>query len=361
VINGSLPGKSTPTPTQGIKVTKSKLNQLLYVVLFAALVSITIFKPYVAADKPAAASIEICIGDSLTNGHQNTNPSDSRQAYPHLLATLLAAKSFKQPQANSYVMPDGALLQNESGITVVKYGIESQKLEAMIENFKTQVLAHAANANQTTVTLLGGTNNTPTDTPEQIYQKWRQYAALCKESNIRLRIMTLPALRDEPYRSVALGANALLRADHAFADEFVDLARNTAFADATDQTFYYSDGVHLRTAANQKIAELILRVRDKTYTAPAIATMSLSQATRNSLYNQTLTAKGGVTAWQLKSGDATLPAGITFNAATHKFAGTPTEAGTFENIVIRAIDENGNFDEKTYSLIVAATPERSNH
>lgn len=319
--------------------------------LVSFLVSLLGFLIYVP-QASAVTQLELCIGDSLTNGHQAPNPSDSLQAYPHLLAGLLGANSYKQPQTNKYVMPEGWLTQNGSITTVINYGIESQTLDAMSANFSTQVLQNASNYSATTVTLLGGTNNTVTDTGDQIHQKWQDYSALCMANNIRLRIMTLPALRDEPYKSTALAANALLRTNHTFANEFVDLARNTAFTDATNLTYYQTDGVHLTTAANQKIAELILSVRNGTYSAPFITTTSLPNATQNSAYSQTLATTGNPTVWQLKSG--TLPNGISFNAATRQFTGTPTQSGSFSGITIWAIDSNGNFDEEVYSLTVNA-------
>ena len=83
-------------------------------------------------------TLEISIGDSLTNGHQDANPSSSYQSYPHILSNLLAANSYKQPQSNPYVMPAGWLTQNGSNVTVVNFGIEGQKLEEMIANFNFQ-------------------------------------------------------------------------------------------------------------------------------------------------------------------------------------------------------------------------------
>lgn len=301
----------------------------------------------------SAATVELTVGDSLTNGHQDTNPSSSFQAYPHLFSVELGANSYKTPQSNPYVLPTGYLLQNGNTTTIVNYGIESQTLDQMIAGFYTQVLSQAGYFNVVNVTLLGGTNNTATDTPDQIYQKWQNYAALCAANNINLRIMTMPAIRNEPYKSVAVAANAQLRANHSFADEFVDLARNTAFTDASNATYYHTDGTHLKTVANQKIAELVKMSKNGILTYPVITTNSLTNAVATAAYSQTLSANNNATVWQLKSG--TLPSGIAFNAAARRFEGTPTQTGTFSNIVIWAIDANGNFDEQIYSLTVNAT------
>ena len=68
------------------------------------------------------------------------------------------------------------------------------------------------------------------------------------------------------------------------------MARNTAFTDATNSIYYHTDGVHLKTAANQKIAELVKSIQDGTYTLPVITTQYLPNATQNTTYDQTIEA-----------------------------------------------------------------------
>lgn len=83
--------------------------------------------------------------------------------------------------------------------------------------------------------------------------------------------------------------------------------------------------------------------------APAITTTSpLPGATQGQAYSQQLLATGDVDTWSLQSG--TLPDGITLSSGG-LLSGTPTQSGTFANLVVRATGPGG-YDEKTYSLTV---------
>lgn len=87
--------------------------------------------------------------------------------------------------------------------------------------------------------------------------------------------------------------------------------------------------------------------------APVITTTALDPAAEGSAYSFQLEATGTVTAWTLESG--TLPDGITLSSSG-LLSGTPTENGTFSNLVIRATGPGG-FDEAEFELEV--TPEFS--
>lgn len=82
--------------------------------------------------------------------------------------------------------------------------------------------------------------------------------------------------------------------------------------------------------------------------APVITTSSLPGATQDTAYSQQLAADNTVTAWTLESG--TLPAGVTLSSGG-LLSGTPTESGTFSDLVVRATGPGG-YDEKTYTLSV---------
>ncbi len=66
---------------------------------------------------------------------------------------------------------------------------------------------------------------------------------------------------------------------------------------------------------------------------------TLPGGTAGVAYTQTLTIAGGIAPYTVTQTGA-LPAGLTFNAATRTFSGTPTQAGTF-NISVTATDSTG--------------------
>lgn len=86
---------------------------------------------------------------------------------------------------------------------------------------------------------------------------------------------------------------------------------------------------------------------------PVITTTTLPDADEGVAYSFQLAATGTVTAWTLESGS--LPDGITLSSGG-LLSGTPTENGTFSNLVIRATGPGG-FDEAEFELEV--TPEFS--
>ncbi len=76
----------------------------------------------------------------------------------------------------------------------------------------------------------------------------------------------------------------------------------------------------------------------------------LASARQNVAYDQPITVSGGTAPYTLSLDSGTLPTGINFT--NDAFTGTPTEAGLFENLVVRAIDAAGVDQTFTYSLMV---------
>ncbi len=89
-------------------------------------------------------------------------------------------------------------------------------------------------------------------------------------------------------------------------------------------------------------------------TCPAITVGpgSLSSGTVGSAYSQTITASGGTGPYTF-SEVGTLPAGISLNSSTGVLSGTPSQVGTFNGIVVTAIDTStGCGGSQTYSLVI---------
>ncbi|TXH70606.1 MAG: autotransporter domain-containing protein [Lysobacteraceae bacterium] len=92
----------------------------------------------------------------------------------------------------------------------------------------------------------------------------------------------------------------------------------------------------------------------------AVPTITLTPAalpggTAGTPYNQVLTISGGIAPYTVTLTGA-LPAGVTFNAATRTFSGTPTASGTF-NISVTATDSTGGTPAtvtNNYTLVIAA-------
>ena len=77
---------------------------------------------------------------------------------------------------------------------------------------------------------------------------------------------------------------------------------------------------------------------------------TIAPAHQGEEYYQEITVTGGIAPYTLSLQSGTLPEGISFTDGI--FTGTPTEAGTFADIVILAADVNGWEETYTYSLEV---------
>ena len=77
---------------------------------------------------------------------------------------------------------------------------------------------------------------------------------------------------------------------------------------------------------------------------------ALPAGKQNTAYNQPITVTGGTAPYTLSLASGTLPEGMSFTDGA--FTGTPTETGTFANLVVRAIDSTGSDQTHTYSLTV---------
>ncbi len=72
----------------------------------------------------------------------------------------------------------------------------------------------------------------------------------------------------------------------------------------------------------------------------------------NQAFSQLITVSEGTGPYTLTHIAGTLPLGLSFDEATDSFTGTPTEAGTFDGIVVQAVDANLVTKTHTYSLTV---------
>ena len=305
------------------------------------------------------------IGDSTTEGVEDNvlAGSSSLNAYSHKIAeqyTIAKANSFKRTY-NGYVVPEGQYLPTPADydanklITIQNFGVGGKQTDQMIASFNADNPAQdSVDFNKIWINFFGGLNDfgNNTATPAKVYENYQAYAVLCANNGISLRVFTVPHLINQPIRDKVIQLNALLRNDHSWATDFVDLERNIYFVNPSNSTYFSADGVHYKAALNAKLGELAYRAQTGALTYPAITTNALANALLNTFYSQILTATGA-TNWQFKSG--TLPNGINFEPAQNRFVGTATQSGTFNNIKVWAIDADGNYDEKIYSLTVDGT------
>ncbi|MBX3473762.1 MAG: putative Ig domain-containing protein [Planctomycetes bacterium] len=92
--------------------------------------------------------------------------------------------------------------------------------------------------------------------------------------------------------------------------------------------------------------------------APTITSTPVTAAFLTQMYTYTVTATGAPAPTFAHTG-GTLPAGITFNAGTATFSGTPTATGTFANIEVTATNASGS-DVQTFTITVSpSAPEIS--
>jgi len=89
--------------------------------------------------------------------------------------------------------------------------------------------------------------------------------------------------------------------------------------------------------------------------SPSITGTPVTTATENSAYDGfTVAASGGSTPYTYAL-VGTWPAGITVNSSTGAVSGTPTEAGTFEDLSVKVTDDDGETAQlDTFTLTVAA-------
>jgi lysophospholipase L1-like esterase len=115
-----------------------------------------------------------------------------------------------------------------------------------------------------TVVVWGGINDGIGGTDAAtIYDRLRTYCQARKAAGWRVVCCTeidgqSAALNAAGWHdTIYPGLNALLRADHAFADVLVDLAADARLRDATNTTYYNADKVHLTPAGYQVVGERV--------------------------------------------------------------------------------------------------------
>jgi uncharacterized protein YhjY with autotransporter beta-barrel domain len=85
----------------------------------------------------------------------------------------------------------------------------------------------------------------------------------------------------------------------------------------------------------------------------AINPASLPNATQGLVYNQTVTASGGIAPYTYSVSAGSLPAGLSLNPSTGAITGIPTGSG-LSNFTIQAVDSAGNTGSRAYSVNVGA-------
>jgi M6 family metalloprotease-like protein len=86
-----------------------------------------------------------------------------------------------------------------------------------------------------------------------------------------------------------------------------------------------------------------------------ISTTGLPNGVTGTVYSQALTASGGSLSYEWSIASGLLPDGLTINAVTGFFNGTPTRAGVF-SFILRVTDTFGSVVDKPLAITVNGTP-----
>lgn len=145
---------------------------------------------------------------------------------------------------------------------------------------------------------------------------------------------------------------------------------------AVPNHFYPNAGIKINTAAykignlgidcvpqaNQyclfSVSNAIPKSISLVFNGPLLISPSLlSNAMLSTLYNQIITAKGGIEPYTYTIIDGQLPPGLSLNSTNGAISGTPTNSGTY-NFTVMASDSdtpNSNTGSKAYSLVVSGS------
>ncbi len=107
------------------------------------------------------------------------------------------------------------------------------------------------------------------------------------------------------------------------------------------------------TAADEKGQSASERYSLKVFPAVSFQTASLPDGTAGAPYSATLRAQGGKAPQVLSQTGGTLPAGLTFDAATGVLSGTPSAAGASGPLTFQSRESNGAVATATFSFTIS--------
>ena len=193
----------------------------------------------------------ICLGDSLTQGY-GVQEIDS---FPNKLADLQSAVA---------VGYDGNVFRSDDGIRtkkVINKGYNGYTTQNIIDNMlQNTILRRDENLTRDIVVLFAGTNDIALGTSAAtVYANLTTIIDSLQAEGFEVFVCTLIDRNDlgSGFDTTRAALNTLINSNTAGADGVIDLFADSRLSDASNSTYFQADALHLKSAGNAVIAELI--------------------------------------------------------------------------------------------------------
>jgi lysophospholipase L1-like esterase len=269
-MGGTVKSLTIPSPAstlwQCVVITWSKTANQIIVSLNGAPVGSPLTSLGTWAGTPAAT--QTMAGASSTSGAASWSGNIAHVAYWNRPLTANEVATLAQIGANVALEGDSItvgyaaqlppLMASRAGIRSIATGGET------VATMNTQIATQLRPLYRTSISrniavLLGGTNDAAAAAPAAtIYSRISAWHAAARAEGFRTLCCTITPRGDNAtYNTTISDTNALLRADHTFADGFLDVAAISSLTDPNDTTYFNADKLHLTTAGYGVLAAAV--------------------------------------------------------------------------------------------------------